>query len=60
MAIPTLTPASEVSAVALPRTGSASDVTLQTPIGVYDTSTDFYQALLIRSITHIKNLVEMS
>jgi hypothetical protein len=41
MAIPTLTPASEVSAVALPRTGSASDVTLQTPIGVYDTSTDF-------------------
>ena len=41
MAIPTLTPASQVSAVILPRTGSASDVSLQTPIGVYDTSTDF-------------------
>ena len=41
MAIPTLTPASQVSAVILPRTGSASDVSLQTPIGVYDASTDF-------------------
>jgi len=41
MAIPTLTPVSQVSAVILPRTGSASDVSLQTPIGVYDTSTDF-------------------
>ena len=41
MAIPTLTPVSQVSAVILPRTGSASDVALQTPIGVYDTSTDF-------------------
>ena len=41
MAIPTLTPASQVSAVILPRTGSADDVTLQTPVGVYDTSTDF-------------------
>jgi len=41
MAIPTLSPASEVSAIVLPRTGSASDVTLQTPIGVYDNTTDF-------------------
>jgi hypothetical protein len=41
MAIPTLTPVSQVSAVILPRTGSASDVSLQTPIGVYDASTDF-------------------
>jgi hypothetical protein len=41
MAIPTLTPASQVSAVILPRTGSADDVSLQTPVGVYDTSTDF-------------------
>lgn len=41
MAIPTLTPVSQVSAVILPRTGSASDVSLQTPIGVYDTSTEF-------------------
>jgi len=41
MAIPTLTPASQVSAVILPRTGSASDVSLQTPIGVYNASTDF-------------------
>ena len=41
MAIPTLSPASEVSAIVLPRTGSASDVALQTPIGVYDNTTDF-------------------
>ena len=41
MAIPTLTPVSQVSAVVLPRTGSASDVALQTPIGVYDNTTDF-------------------
>ncbi|HAI37329.1 MAG TPA: hypothetical protein DCM40_03910 [Maribacter sp.] len=41
MAIPTLTPASEVSAIVLPRTGSASTVASQTPIGVYDTSQDF-------------------
>ena len=41
MAIPTLTPVSQVSAIVLPRSGSASDVSLQTPIGVYDTSTDF-------------------
>ena len=47
MAIPTLTPVSQVSAVILPRTGSASDVALQTPIGVYDTSTD-YQVLQIK------------
>jgi len=41
MAIPTLTPDSQVSAIVLPRSGSASDVSLQTPIGVYDTHTDF-------------------
>jgi len=41
MAIPTLTPVSQVSAVVLPRTGTPSDVAAQTPIGVYDTSTDF-------------------
>tara|TARA_R100000152_G_C6756759_1_gene180538 strand:+ start:34 stop:1332 length:1299 start_codon:yes stop_codon:yes gene_type:complete len=41
MAIPTLSPSSEVSAVTLPRTGTPSDVSLQTPIGVYDASTDF-------------------
>jgi len=41
MAIPTLTPVSQVSAVVLPRSGSASDVAIQTPIGVYDSSTEF-------------------
>ena len=41
MAIPTLTPDSQVSAIVLPRSGSASDVSLQTPIGVYDAHTDF-------------------
>ena len=41
MAIPTLTPASEVSAVILPRTGSAASVASQTPIGVYDSTVDF-------------------
>ena len=41
MAIPTLTPASEVSAVILPRTGSAASVASQTPIGVYDSTIDF-------------------
>ena len=40
MAIPTLTPVSQVSAVVLPRTGLASDVALQTPIGVYDNTTE--------------------
>jgi hypothetical protein len=41
MAIPTLTPVSQVSAIVLPRTGSTSNVAENTPIGVYDTSADF-------------------
>jgi hypothetical protein len=41
MAIPTLTPVSQVSALVLPRTGSTSNVAENTPIGVYDTSADF-------------------
>ena len=41
MAIPTLTPASQISAVVLPRTGSPASVANQTPIGVYDHAQDF-------------------
>lgn len=41
MAIPTLTPASTVSAIVLPATGSTTSVATNTPIGVYDSSTDF-------------------
>ena len=41
MAIPTLTPASEVSAIVLPATGSTSFVASKCPIGVYTASVDF-------------------
>ena len=41
MAIPTLTPASEVSAIVLPATGSTSFVASKCPIGVYTASADF-------------------
>ena len=41
MAIPTLTPASEVSAIVLPATGSTSFVASKCPIGVYTSSVDF-------------------
>jgi hypothetical protein len=41
MAIPTLTPASTVSAIVLPATGSAASVASKCPIGVYNSSTDF-------------------
>jgi len=41
MAIPTLTPVSTTSAIALPSTGTPSLVATSCPIGVYTASTDF-------------------
>ena len=41
MALPTLTPASQTSAIILPITGTTGDVTASCPIGVYNSSTEF-------------------
>lgn len=41
MAVPTLTPASTLSAVILPSAGNPSDVAIALPFGIYSTSSDF-------------------
>jgi hypothetical protein len=41
MALPTLTPTSQTSAIILPSTGSEADVAAACPIGVYNSSTQF-------------------
>ncbi len=41
MALPTLTPKSQTSAIILPITGTTGDVTASCPIGVYNSSTEF-------------------
>ncbi len=41
MALPTLTPTSQTSAIILPVTGTHSNVTGACPIGVYNDSTEF-------------------
>lgn len=41
MSTPTLTPVSQVSAIVLPATGTASDVASGLPLGVYSSNTDF-------------------
>ena len=48
MALPTLTPASNTSAIVLPETGSIVNVTGACPIGVYNGSSDFLSGALMQ------------
>jgi hypothetical protein len=41
MSLPTLTPTSQTSAIILPITGNTDNVAAATPLGVYDSSTEF-------------------
>jgi hypothetical protein len=41
MAVPTLTPASTLSAVVLPSSGNPADVSLSLPLGIYSSNTNF-------------------
>jgi len=41
MSLPTLTPTSQTSAIILPITGNTDNVVAATPLGVYDSSTEF-------------------
>jgi len=41
MSLPTLTPTSQTSAIILPVTGNTLSVAAATPLGVYDSSTEF-------------------